>query len=638
VKRKTFYAAAKEKRTFLSAAQSASGRFFPRAGALNIFSSILCLGFSSAFIAAGDVPGFAIEISTAGRIVFALLSVNVLSFVIEAVSFNLPWLKRTLSLASITLLTGMMSYHLASKGIVDPSLVSDNIALLNSFESFRVVFSIFGAPLLLMWTAAAALAFFLELKFRLFSKTRQNAPLLPKALVSIALFVIISALPFPQDELTLYMKQAFLRGTEASANIPVDREFPYIRKFAQKKSSVLSIPDAMRKPNIIIIMVESFNANFVEAQSPERQTYTPVFNTLIGKGLYIEKFYGNSVQTCKGQEAVLFSILPSSSGKIFVNYPHTAMLGFPTVLSRSGYRTVFFQGYHDLAFDNTRDGMNRAGFDTIKTFNDLARPEDRKYVWGWGAEDHIFYKRFFDLLDIEHKKTPGQPVFAALATIGTHIPCDEMPADRAKLYKEPANLKQKYANALHLSDAAFSDFFAMLNSRPWMKNTVVIITGDHSFPMREHGIYNNEICSYEESFRIPFLMIWDGVITPERVRELPYSQMDIAPSVLQLAGAAEGEFPFQGISIFDRTASHPVYLVQPYNGTFFEVIRYPKKYVLHKSTGDEKLFDLSTDPAEQTNLFPANAEENRRFFAKDIDYFLTNQAMIENNRIWKEKE
>ena len=325
------------------------------------------------------------------------------------------------------------------------------------------------------------------------------------------------------------------------------------------------------------------------------------------------------------------------SGKIFVNYPDTSLVGFPSVLAQSGYRTIFFQGYHDLSFDGTRSGMVRAGFDTISTFREFQLPEDKSHVWGWGAEDSVLYKRFFTLLDREHAKSPDRPVFATLATIGTHIPCDGMPADRAKLYPEPRNLKEKYANALHLSDAAFADLFALMKKRPWLDNTIVVITADHSFPMREHGIYNNEICSYEESFRIPFLMIWDGVITPERVSGRPYSQMDIAPTLLALAGLKDGEYPFEGASVFDRSSRHPVYLVQPYNGGFFEVVRWPLKYVLHRSTGEERLFDLSADPGETKNMAQTISAAEREQFGKDIMYFTSNQAIIEKNRVWRKE-
>lgn len=381
-------------------------------------------------------------------------------------------------------------------------------------------------------------------------------------------------------------------------------------------------------------MVESFNANFAETRSPEGDYYTPNFNELIHKGMYIERFYGNSMQTCKGQEATLFSMLPSSSGKVFVNYPDTSLLGIPSVFADAGYKTVFFQAYSDITFDNTRNGMKRAGFSEIRTFDEFRRPEDKSHIWGWGVEDTVFYRRFFDMLDSEHSKNQDQPVFAVLATIGTHIPCDGMPENRVKLYAKPATLKERYANALHLSDTAFPDLMRMIRERSWMDNTIIIITGDHSFPMHEHGIWNNEICSYDETFRIPLLLIWDGVIPPERVKGRVYSQMDIAPTLMELAGLT-GQYPFQGISMFDREKDHPVYLVQPYNGKFFEIVRYPFKFVRHESTGEERLYDLSLDPNERENILSTANPQKLGVLKKDLEYFHINQTLIETDRIWR---
>jgi uncharacterized sulfatase len=152
--------------------------------------------------------------------------------------------------------------------------------------------------------------------------------------------------------------------------------------------------------------------------------------------------------------------------------------------------------------------------------------------------------------------------------------------------------------------------------------------------MREHKIYNNEIGHYEESFRIPFLLIWDGVIKPERISSHPYSQMDIAPTVLELAGITRGEYPFQGISIFDRKSIHPIYLVQPYNGRFLETVRYPYKYVRHESTGEDFFYNLETDPGENAALSSIPAEMHD-LFEKDIQYMRRNQTLIEKDRVWK---
>ncbi|MCL1910598.1 MAG: LTA synthase family protein [Leptospirales bacterium] len=395
-----------------------------------------------------------------------------------------------------------------------------------------------------------------------------------------------------------------------------------------------SVPENKRnRPHVFLILIESFNANFVGSKAPDGMDYTPNFNALINKGLYIERFYGNSMQTCKGQAATFFSVLPSIKGKIFVNYPKLGIKGFPEILRESGYETIFFQAYHDLKFDNTYNGMIKAGFSVVKTYNEFRRKEDKPYIWGWGIEDKIFYERFFEMLDSMHAETPEKPFFAGLATVSTHIPFT-MPQRKRTVFKNPKNIKENYSNAIRLSDSQLPVFFELLNEREYLKNSIVIVTADHSFPMKEHGIYNNEVCFYDETFRIPFLMIWDGVIKPERVAGAAFSQIDIGPTIMDMLGISQVKHNMTGTSIFDLNAKRKVFLIQPYNGIFLQVLEYPLKYILHLKTRKEYLFDLERDPIERINLISENGNETTaNKLRESLESIYLNQRLIDENKI-----
>lgn len=139
--------------------------FLPRPGALNLALSILVAFFSAAYIVSGDVPGFDPNIATAAKIIFSIISVNLLVFALQALSFGISMVMRVFSLLTITVLSGFMIYHLSSTGAVDPSLVADNFALLGSSESFAVVRSAFGTNLLVLWMSIIAVSVFLEIRF-----------------------------------------------------------------------------------------------------------------------------------------------------------------------------------------------------------------------------------------------------------------------------------------------------------------------------------------------------------------------------------------------------------------------------------------------------------------------------------------
>jgi len=579
------------------------------------------------------VPGY----SLIGRDIFSMLY-GILTLIFFSASFRFFHfnyvLKRFLILILIFLFWALNAYQLSSGTSLDFSLVKDNIGESLSVEAFTMISTPFGLTDILFLLIILLSGLFIEYKFN-FIRREEKISVRP-AFTAFLIWVFMLILPVQSgDGFTLFVK-SFISGTSSPAYAqPVSTGYPYEKNRIPLSSFSSSVPSAKRdKPNVFLIMIESFNANFVEAKAPDGIDYTPNFNSLIETGLYIDRFYGNSIQTCKGQAAVFFSILPSFNGKLFIDYPDLNIQGFPAVLNGAGYLTVFFQAYHNLKFDNTEESLRRAGFSEVRSYSEFRKKEDKPSIWGWGVEDKVFYERFFGMIDSLHQKSPDKPVFAALMTIGTHIPCDGLPPEKRTIYKDPQNIKEKYSNALRLSDSQLPRFFELLKERSYLENSIVIITSDHSFPMKEHGIYNNEVCFYDEAFRIPFLVIWDGVIKPERLKDRAYSQIDIGPTIADMLGISESSNNMTGISVFDRKTDHPVYLIQPYNGRFLQVIKYPFKYISHLKTGNEYLFNLEKDPVEKFNLMlRSDSAEIAAELRDSLKAIYLNQQLIDGNMI-----
>lgn len=68
-------------------------------------------------------------------------------------------------------------------------------------------------------------------------------------------------------------------------------------------------------------------------------------------------------------------------------------------------------------------------------------------------------------------------------------------------------------------------------------NTVIVYTSDQGFYLGEHGWFDKRLM-YEESLRTPMVLRWPaGVVNPGRVEEQIVSNIDIAPTFCELAGA-----------------------------------------------------------------------------------------------------
>lgn len=153
------------------------------------------------------------------------------------------------------------------------------------------------------------------------------------------------------------------------------------------------------------------------------------------------------------------------------------------------------------------------------------------------------------------------------------------------------------------------------------KNTVVIYASDQGFYMGEHGWFDKRFI-YEESLKTPFIIRYPGVITPGTKVDQLISNIDWAPTVLDLAGADIPE-EIQGKS-FLPLLSKNVQANTPWrDAAYYHYYEFPephhvyphfgvrtKRYKLVRFYGGIdtwELFDLEKDPHELKNVYAEKA-------------------------------
>lgn len=180
-----------------------------------------------------------------------------------------------------------------------------------------------------------------------------------------------------------------------------------------------------------------------------------------------------------------------------------------------------------------------------------------------------------------------------------------------------------------------------LDANGLAENTLVIYLSDQGFYLGEHGWFDKRFM-YEESFRTPMLARLPGTIRPGSVVDGFVVNTDIAPTLLQLAGA---DIPadVQGLSILplfqspDTTIRQAVYYhyyengehaVSPHFGvrnTRYKLIRF------YKRVDAWELFDLEKDPHEMNNVYgkagyEAITAEMKTLLLSQIDKFGDSEA------------
>lgn len=149
------------------------------------------------------------------------------------------------------------------------------------------------------------------------------------------------------------------------------------------------------------------------------------------------------------------------------------------------------------------------------------------------------------------------------------------------------------------------------------KNTVVIYASDQGFYLGEHGWFDKRFI-YEESLKTPFLIRYPGVVQPgTRINQL-VSNIDWAPTVLDLAGAPIPS-SVQGKSFLPLLDKKTAAGTPWRKAAYYHYYEYPEphhvsphfgvrtsRYKLAKFYGGVdawELYDLEKDPTEVSNLY-----------------------------------
>lgn len=479
----------------------------------------------------------------------------------------------------------------------DYALLYDNFLEAFNEEALGIVQNTLKPKDFLQILGLLPVLLFVELKYKSFSiiKNRSKSKI---SIFSIIFIVLIVSTPLPYGEVSYFISSAwnfhFSKMPKSLNYAKITNENLFFKEISSKYHETT--------PNIILINIESFNSTFINKKTKEGVEVTPFFNSLIKEGVYIEDFYGNSIQTIKGMYAILCSKIPFIRGKAAYDFKSLSSITcLPQLLQTYGYQTLFHDGFPDLKFDNTYNFMNTIGFSKIMATStkNLSNEEKNSKVWGWGPEDSVSYEQFLKAIQNLNKE---KPYFAMIHTISNHMKFNKVPKSESKLFSEnvKGDKEKMYMNSLNASDRYMGKFIEDLKHNKIFDDTLIIITGDHSFPAGEHGIYDNFVSYYQEFFKTPLLIIWKNKLSPQIIEKKTYSHVDILPTIVDLIGK-NGRIETMGRSIFSDEDSYAL-LVQPYSGIYLSVVNYPYKYVWDRRKNKDYLYNIELDPLESQKL------------------------------------
>ncbi|MGM9759474.1 MAG: LTA synthase family protein [Parabacteroides sp.] len=284
------------------------------------------------------------------------------------------------------------------------------------------------------------------------------------------------------------------------------------------------------RPNILIILLESFSANVVGALGGEPDA-TPCLDRLAEEGVLFTRCYANSFRTDRGIVSVLNGYWAQPTTSI-MKYPAKSQT-LPSIaksLVAEGYRTDMLYG-GDINFTNMQSYFFSSGYQRITADRDFPLT-DR--LSKWGANDDVTFSRLYDML--QARAGSDQPWMTTFLTLSSHEPF-EVPFHR---YEHP------YVNSVAFTDSCLGHFVDRLKQTDVWDNLLLVLVADHGF------LYPETLKMYEPR-RQHIPMIWAGGAVKEAMRVDRLScQTDLAATLLAQLGLSHREFRFSK-DLFDPT-------------------------------------------------------------------------------------
>jgi arylsulfatase A-like enzyme len=341
---------------------------------------------------------------------------------------------------------------------------------------------------------------------------------------------------------------------------------------------------------------------------------------------------------------------------------HT-LVTFPLLLHKSGYETAFVGKWHMGNDDKPRPGFDRwVSFKGQGAYLNPDINEDGKPVKPTGYITDIlngyaveFIKRPHDkpfLLYLAHKAihpevTQNNDGSVNLSDAELFIPAERhrelyagKPIPHRPNYKQAPEGKPALQRvigdlpplglatatrdetifgrqrSLMAIEDGVGEILRVLRETGQLDNTIIVFTSDNGYFYGEHGLSVERRLAYEESIRMPLLMRYPKEIKAGVVRNEFALNIDLAPTLLELAGVAVPD-AMEGRSLVPLlNGKRPIwrnsFLIEYYSDNVFprvlkmgyKAVRSGRWKYIHylELEGMDELYDLKTDPFEMKNI------------------------------------
>lgn len=382
--------------------------------------------------------------------------------------------------------------------------------------------------------------------------------------------------------------------------------------------------------NVVVIIWESFTKEFVgslnrDLDNGKYKGYTPFIDSLLTKSLSFTYTYANGRKSIEGMPSVLSSI-PSFVEPFFLTPASlndvSSIAGELT--KNKGYYSAFFHGAMNgsMGFQAFARSAGFTDYFGRTEYNEDPRYHgDEDFDGTWAIWDEEFLQYYCDKMT-EFK----QPFVTSVFTASSHHPFAIPARYEGKFPDGPTPLQR----CIGYTDHALQLFFEKASHQPWFKNTLFVITADHT----SFGTYPEYLTDLG-LYSVPILFYAPGMPELRGMEDKIVEQIDIMPTVLGLLGY---DRPYVG---FGQDALHtPVadkFSVNNVMGT--NVYQFVKGNYMIQFDGEKvlKAYRYRTDRLLKDDVKDTMPQDTLRAMETQLKSFIQQymQRMNTNNLVYR---
>ncbi|MCR5238669.1 MAG: LTA synthase family protein [Prevotella sp.] len=327
---------------------------------------------------------------------------------------------------------------------------------------------------------------------------------------------------------------------------------------AGANSSLYTLHSSLKK-NVVVLIVESFGREYIGAlnetlENGQYKGYTPHVDSLVSHSTTFRYSFCNGRKSIDGMPSILSSIPMFVEPFFLTPASMNQVSGIASLLAGEGYETAFFHGAQ-------RGSMGFMAFARSTGFQQYYGREDYNDDPRFGGDDDfdgmwaIWDEPFLQYYTTKMSEMK-EPFMTAVFTASSHHPY-HVPEQYKDVYPEEGIEIHK---CIRYTDMAIGKFFEKASHEPWFKNTIFVLTSDHT-NLSDHPFYQTDI----GGFCSP-IIIYDPSQPVGEMQDKIAQQIDILPTVMGMLHYQKPYFGF-GIDLLN-TPAEDTWAVNYLNGIY----------------------------------------------------------------------